>query len=314
MEYLLFGIDLVLPLFLVILLGVYLRKKDILNNAATISISSLVFNVALPAKLFSDTINTDFTKILDIKFISFAIIAVLLSFLLVFIIVPIFVKDNKQASAMIHAGFRGNFVFIGIPLIENILGKSPVVQASLIIVFVIPLYNILGVFVLSYFNKKSKGIKISSLLLDIIKNPMIIAILAALPFSVLQIEFPNFVNVTLNILARMSTPLALLLIGAGLSLKVLKGEYGKIISMALYKTVFQPLIFMTLAIKMDFSVEAIVTLFILFATPSANNVYVLTKKMGGDADLAASITVVSLILTIITLPIGISLLGSAGIL
>ena len=186
MNNLIFGINLVLPLFIIILVGAFIRRKGILNDASMDSITSLVFYIALPAKLFMDTVKTDFTQVFDINFILFTVIGTIISFLLLFFLVPFFVKDNGQSSAIIHAGFRGNFVFIGIPLIENILGKSPVGQASLIIVFVIPLYNILGVFVPTYFSNKNYDFKISSLVIDIFKNPMIVSILAALPISLLK--------------------------------------------------------------------------------------------------------------------------------
>lgn len=309
-----FGVNLVLPLFIVILVGFVLRRKDVFNDTTVNSITTLVYYVAMPAKLFSDTISVDFTQVFDVQFVLFAIIGSFVSFILLFILVPIFVKDNKKVSAMIHAGFRGNFVFIGIPLVENILGKSPVASTSLIIVFVLPMYTILAVFVLTYFGNKEKGFKLSNLLMDILTNPLVLSILLAIPFSFLKIEFPSFINSTLDILGRLSTPLALLLIGAGLRLNTFEGESAKIFSVAIFKTVVQPLILVPLALSRAFSVDIIVTIFVLFSVPCASNVYIMTKKMGGDADLASSITVVSLIITMITLPLGISILGKLGII
>lgn len=309
-----FGVNLVLPLFIVILVGFILRKKNIFNESTVDSITTFVYNVGLPAKLFADTISIDFTQVFDVKFVLFAIIGSLVSFLLLFILVPIFVKDNKKVSAMVHAGYRGNFVFVGIPLVENILNKSPVAPTALIIVFVIPLYTVYAVFLLTYFNNKGKELKIGKLILEIVTNPLIATILIAIPFSILRVEFPSFVGTSLSLLSRTSTPLALLLIGAGLRLEAIKGDTLKIILVAIYKTVLQPLILVPLAIKLGFGVEGIITIFVLFSVPCANNVYIMTKKLGGDAEMASSITIVSLIMTLITLPIGISLLARAGIL
>ena len=54
------------------------------------------------------------------------------------------------------------------------------------------------------------------MLKDILTNPMIIAILAALPFSLLGIKLPSVFEKPLAYLGQMSTPMALILIGAGI--------------------------------------------------------------------------------------------------
>lgn len=143
---------------------------------------------------------------------------------------------------------------------------------------------------------------------------MIVSILAALPISLLNTDLPSFVNVSLDILGRASSPLALLLIGASLRMDVFKGEYIKIILTALYKTVLSPLVAVTLAMTLNFSIDEIISIFVLFSIPCANNVYIMTKKLGGDADLVSSITIASLISTMLTLPIGITLLGKVGMI
>ncbi len=66
--------------------------------------------------------------------------------------------------------------------------------------------------------------------------------------------------------------------------------------------------------RQGFSTDALVTIFVLFSVPCANNVYIMTKKLGGDAELASSITVVSLIITLVTLPLGIFFLARLGII
>ena len=310
----LFGINLVLPLFIVILIGAVLRKSKVLNDTAVDSLTTIVYNVALPAKLFLDNISIDFTQVFNIKFILFAGIMSFVFFLILFILVPIFVKDKSQISAIIHGGFRGNFVYVGIPMIERILSKSPVPVTSLIVVFIIPFYNVLGVFVLNYFGKEKEEFKPGKLLIDIIKNPMIFSIFAGIPFSILQTQFPSFVTDSLGILGSISTPVALMLIGASLKVNTFKGDYVKIIATTVVKTILQPIIVVPLAIKLNFNVDEIITLFILFSVPPANNVYIMTKKMGGDADLVSSFMVTSLIVTMCTIPIGISILSSVGIL
>ena len=152
MSNLLFSINIVLPIFIIIGIGIILRKSGVINATVLESLSTIVFKVALPAKLFLDTYTSDFTKIFNINFVLFAVIATTASFLLLLIILQFFVKDYKKLAAMVHGGYRANYVFLGLPLTQNILGKSMVPCTSLIIIFVVPLYNVLAVILLSFCN------------------------------------------------------------------------------------------------------------------------------------------------------------------
>ena len=67
------------------------------------------------------------------------------------------------------------------------------------------------------------------------------------------------------------------------------------------------------AVLLGMSQEEIVTIYVLFGTPCAMNVYIMTKSMGGDDGTAASIIVSSVLLSILTMTAGIFLLRTAGI-
>ena len=314
MDYLIFGINIVLPLFIIITLGAILKKANIINDNVVDSLSTIVFYFALPAKLFRDTASSDFTEFFNPKLILFAVSATIIGFLVLLLVVLFFEKDWSKASVLIHSGFRSNFVYVGLPLIQSILGKDIVPAASIIMIVILPLYNVLGVILLTFLNNKGNKISIKSLLLNILTNPMILGILLALPFSILHINIPDFINVSLGSLGSIATPMSLILIGTGLKLNFVKGEGKKVVSIALYKVVLQPIIIMALVMQMNFNIDEIISLFILFSVPPANNVFVWAKKMGGDANLASSIIVTSLNISLITLPIGIWLLGVAGVI
>lgn len=315
LDNILFSINMVLPIFIIVAIGFMLRTKDIINKYSIDSLSTIVFYVALPAKLFIDISGSDFSEILNLKFVLFSVLGTIASFVLLSVILLVLVKDKREAAAVIHGGFRSNFVYIGLPLIQNIIGKSFVPCVALIVVFVLPFYNILAVIILTYCNDRREKLKISSMLFDILKNPMIIATIVALPFSLLKINIPSFATISLNYLGSFATPIALLLIGASLNMKNFKKHKMKLTLIGgIYKVLIQPLIFIPLAIFLNFTSEEIVTLFVLFAAPTATNVYIMTKSMGGDAELGSSIIIVSLLMSILTLPVGVFLLKSIGVL
>ena len=184
----------------------------------------------------------------------------------------------------------------------------------MVVTFVLPFYNVLATIVLSYYDPSGRKVSWKKMLKDILTNPMIIAILAALPFSLLGIKLPSVFEKPLAYLGQMSTPMALILIGAGIRPSSFAGRGTWIGFGAIYKVVVTPLVFAVPMQWMGFNPEQIVTAFVMFAVPSAMNVYIVTKKMGGDGELGAAIITVSMLLSAVTLPMGIWVIKTLGII
>ncbi|WP_404852791.1 AEC family transporter, partial [Escherichia coli] len=124
-----------------------------------------------------------------------------------------------------------------------------------------------------------KGIK--PILNGIAKNPLIIAILSALPFGLLGIELPQLVITTGNYFANMTLPLALLCTGASLNLKALRGG-AMLTGWATVNRLFCiPLLLVLGAWALGFSQQALGILFLISSTPTAAASYVMTRAMGG---------------------------------
>lgn len=314
MESLLFGINIVLPIFLLILIGMFLKKVGLLKEDFISAGTSLVYYCALPVRIFQDVASSDFHTMTNVKFILFILGITLAGFAGIWLLSIKLCPDIKKRGAFIHSAFRGNYVYVGLPITQNILGLSVVPCTVLVITFVIPLYNILGVIVLSYYNQEGQKVNIKKLLLDILKNPLILAVLIGLPFSFLQLKLPEFVNETLDYLGAIATPLALLFIGASIRYKEFLKNFGLSMKAAVMKVILQPLLFVPLSILLHFTAEEIVTSYVMLAVPTAMNAYIVTRKLGGDEEVSAGIIVATLLLTIVTIPVGIVILKGIGII
>ncbi len=121
------------------------------------------------------------------------------------------------------------------------------------------------------------------------------------------------IDKTLSYLAQLATPMALLLIGANLKPETFKKKPKGIILGTLIKIVFAPTAFTLLAILLGFRGEAIATIFVMHAVPSATNSYIMTEQMGGDAELGAGLVMATSLLTVITMTIGIFALKTFGL-
>lgn len=311
---LLFGVNTVLPIFLLILLGMFLRKIRLIKDDFVAAGTALVYYCALPVNIFQNVAGSDFQTMTNVKFIGFIVGATLIGFLGIWLLSVKLCPEKEKRGAFIHSAFRGNYVYVGLPITQSILSMDVVPCTALVIAFVIPLYNILGVLVLTAYNQTQKKINGKKLLLDIIKNPLIIAVLVALPFSFFRIQLPGAVEEALDSLGSIASPLALLFIGASIRYETFLRNLWLSIKAAVLKVVIQPLIFVPLAIYLGFGAEEVVTCYVMLAVPTAMNAYIVARKMGADEELSSGIIVATIFMSVITVPVGVMLLKGIGLI
>ena len=313
MSNLLFSLNIVLPIFLLILMGFLLKNRGLLTPEFRSKATTLVFYYSLPATLFLDVSSSDIRSAFHARFVLYAVISSLLVFGLAWFLSLRFLKDRSQISATVHGSFRGNFAYVGLAVCHSLVSSENLTAAVMVITFVIPLYNVLAILVLSYYDPSGKKPSGKEILLSLIKNPLILAILLGIPFSLFRIGIPTVFEKTLSYLGQLATPLALLLIGANLMPETFTKKPRGIFLATCIKIVAAPLLFTLLALPFGFSPEELATLFTLHAVPSAVNSYIMTERMGGDAELGAGIVMATSLFSVITLTIGIFLLKTFGL-
>lgn len=305
------GINIIFPIFFVIFIGYYLKKIHIIDENFVSMSTKLVFYVALSAKLFFDIKNSEIGKI-DIKYTLYILLGLTIAFVIIWVAAVFFIKDKSKLSAFVHCSFRSNFVYIGLPVIESILGKVPMTAAIIVITFGLTLNNILAIIVLTYYGgEKPSPI---SFIAKVFKNPMIISIITGLIFRVLNIPIYIGIEEGANMLAKLCTPLSLILIGGSLDFSGKKDELGLVIFASLIKDALIALVLVPVGIKMGFSSEQMVVAYVYFASPCAVNCFIMGKQMGSNANLSSKIITASFAVSIFTYPIGISILSSIGII
>lgn len=312
-----FSFNAVMPVFLMVLIGVYLKHKKVLNEQFSTGSNRLVFTIALPAMIFESIYSADFKNIFDPKLISFSIIGTLLLTIIVSIAAFFFLSEKKAFGSFVQGSFRSNFVIIGIPLIKNLsdtLGSSAVSKSAIIISFIMPLYNILAVIILSSSSTDKTADWHKNLLKNIAKNPLIIAVILALPFSIFNIHLPVLLEKTISYLSAIAVPLALIDIGANFNLIGFLGNIKLAAIASFIKIALSPLVLTYGAFLLGFRGTDIGVLYILFASPTAISSYIMAKGMKNDAALAGNIVLISTIGSIITLFLGIFILKSFGLI
>ncbi|MEN8904883.1 MAG: AEC family transporter [Clostridiales bacterium] len=308
----------VLPVFIMILIGYIIKKRGFLKEGFSENINILVFNVAMPALIFSSIYDSDFFKIFNLQLVILGILGTLIVFFTLMIIAKLFIRDNKSKGVFIQGGFRSNFVIIGLPLIYNLFSEEGVSKAIILITFIMPLYNILAIIVLTIFSGNIKEQSIKNILLKIVKNPLIISAIIALPFSIgnsygFKMNIPFFEK-SLEYLANIAIPLALLDIGFSFEFKLLIGKLKMSLIATMFKIILSPLIFMVLSYFMGVRGEMLGIIYIMSASPTAISSYIMAKAMKCDSQLAAAIVITSTFLSLITIFIGVYILKTMMII
>ncbi len=314
MENLLFIISLVAPVFIIVALGFILRRFGLINDNFVNLSSKIVFTVSLPALIFVEVYSIDFKAIFDLELIVFIYAGTLLSFFLSWAAAVPFIPQGRNRGVFIQGSFRGNFAIIGLAIIVNVLGTLSLGKASLLVAAVIPVYNILSVIVLTASLRNEKHVDVKQTIFEILKNPLIIAVFAAIPFSLFKIPIPNVALKTVEYLSALTLPLALIGIGGFMSFSGLKKDFPLVFFATLLKLVIIPLLAVYGAYLWGFRGENLGIIFILFACPTAVASFIMAEAMGLNGKLAGNILLLTTFGSVLTITIGLFLLKEHGLI
>ena len=304
-----------MPVFLVIMLGLAIRRAGLIGSSTATQMTNIVFKVAMPVKLFTDVSMSDFSQMLDFMFIAFTAGSVIVFFLICFLIAEKFIQDTKKKGAFVQGSFRGNYVILGATLIPAILGYTPALAATAVIITV-TLFNVLSVIALTINGDRGQEQKsaLVSILRSIATNPLIIGIFFGILYSLAPFRMPLVLDSSVNIVSALASPLALIVIGANLDFTSLKERFKLSLVAGFLKLIVMPLMFLPLAIWLGMSSEAIIVLFVLYCAPTAIVSYVMAASMGSDEHLAANIILVTSMISIFTYTIGVFILRAINII
>ena len=306
MEDFIFSLNAILPIFLTMAVGFFLKQIGFLKQDFLDQLNKFIFYVATSALLFSDTSKVDFRETFDARFVSFMLLAIAGLALILWITVPLFEKNRIRAGALIHCGYRSNFAILGLPLAKNLLDAVGVAKTEIILAFGVPLFNVIAVLCLSYWSG-TKGDYMDTIK-KIATNPLIIGALSGLLLSIFGIKLPTPIATSVGYLGNMAMGLGLIVLGASFDVKKFICNFKETILGTSIKLLISPMLIMTAALLLGFRGDEAVIAFILSGAPTAVNSFVMAKAMGSDSELTSGIVICSTGLCTITMFIGIYLL------
>ena len=176
MESLLFALQAVLPIIFMVALGYLLKKTGLAPVELAKPLNKLVFRVFLPAMLFLNVYKIENLGEIQVGYLFYVIAVVVLVFACGIPLVMLVTKKGERRGALLQATFRSNYALIGLPLAESLCGEQGIAVASLLSAVAIPLFNVLAVLSLSIFQRGDRKAEGKKIVLDILKNPLILGL------------------------------------------------------------------------------------------------------------------------------------------
>lgn len=311
MENMIIAINAVLPMFLIIGLGILVRRSHIISDEALRQANGMCFKFFMFILLFYNVYTSDLSSSFNGKLLVFCVLGLLAEFLVASLVVPHIVKEPPVRGVMIQAFFRTNIVLLGIPIATSLFGADSVGQMAVLLAVAVPLINILAVLALEMHRGGKPSPK--KILRGVITNPFVLGALTGLLTVAVGLRLPTAVESAVKSVANAATPLALVLMGASLDFSRLKSSIRNLSLCVVSRLVINPALLVGLAVALGFRGVPLGAVLLVFATPVAVNSYTMALQMDGDADLAGGIVLLTTALSCFTLFLWIWLLKSLGL-
>ncbi|NBF02423.1 AEC family transporter [Pseudomonas sp. Fl5BN2] len=298
------------PVFAMLFLGLLLKRVGWINDNFIHVASSLAFNVNMPALLFLGILHADLHSALKPAVLIYFGVATLVCFALAWGW-AIWRCPRADRGIYTQGAFRGNNAIIGLALAASMYGDYGISLGAVLAALVILFYNTLSTIVLAVYSPQIKSDP-WSIFKSVVRNPLIISVLAAVPFAYWQIPLPGWLETSGRYLAQMTLPMALICIGGTLSMVALRNSGRMAMSSSLLKMVSLPALATLGAWLYGFRGAELGILFLYFGSPTAAASFVMARAANGNHELAAAIIVITTVMAAVTTNLGIFLLQWGG--
>ncbi len=286
------------PLFALIVAGFFLRRREFPSEAFWPGAERLNYFVLFPALLFSSLA----TAPLDNPALAPLALAVMLALGIAWLGLLLLRRLRGWPAGRFGAFSQGALRFntyLGLAAVGSLFGREGLTLAALMLALMVPTVNVLSVWSLT----AERGVSARSLLLPILKNPLILACLGGALVNLSGLGLPGGSDRLLGLLAAASLPLGLLCVGAALRPEQLGGEVPALLGNSLLRLLGMPLLAWAVARALALPAMESSVLVLFFALPTAPTAYVLTRQLGGDSHLMAGIITLQTLLAAASLPL-----------
>lgn len=306
MQYLITAINAVFPAFFIILLGVFARLKNWINQEEVQRFNRISFNIFTPCMCFYNLYNADLGSDCNPSLLLFCGLGIFLCWCVSAAVATLVEKDLEKRGILLMSFYLSNIILLGIPIVENIYGSAATSKTAVIISMVVPINNTLAVLSMELF--RSKKVPPREIIKGIVTNPLIIACALGLIVNLLHIPLPSALRTGLSNASKMASVLMLFLIGGFFRTEFITENLRDISVSAVFRLLLVPFAALCCAVLLGFRGIELLIILVTFASPSGVMIFTMANRMNGDLKLASTMIMVSSAFSCVTLTLWLTLL------
>ncbi|MEI4471649.1 AEC family transporter [Frigidibacter sp. MR17.24] len=298
-----------LPFFALIGLGWIAGRRGWFPEIATAWLTRFVFYFALSAMLFRFAAELPLRRIFDPAFVGAYLVGTSVLWLLAIAVARLRRQPPVEAAMEAHCAITGNTGFLGLPMLGVILGPASAGPILMTLTTDLIVYSTLVTLIVAGARAgRISGALFLALGRGLVRNPMIMSMLAGIAWAQLRLPLPAPAEEFLASLASAATPCALFAIGASLASRGSVERPGPAAWLSLAKLLLHPAACAAAALWL-FPVEpfAVQVMIATCALPVAGNVYMLAHHFGAAQNRVSAAILVSTAASIVTVPLLIAL-------
>lgn len=295
----------IFPIFLLIVLGNLLRRKGIPTVEFWNVNDKLVYWILFPSLLFYKTSTAEISGDLAGPLAATLLAGMLAATAFSLLAGKAMGYAPPVASTIFQGAARHN-TFIALAIAERLYGAEGLVLAALATAILVPPTNIVAVVLLNVLhpNSNEQGL-LHTLARDTARNPLILSVLAGMAFNLSDVGTVPVLHDTTGLLGRAALPIVLLATGANLHLTAMRTRPAPLTVACLGKFVVFPAAALGVALALGLSGLPLLIITIYSVMPTAASTFTVARQMGGDAPLAAAISTLQTLLSLVTVPLSI---------
>jgi len=297
--------DNILPIFMLMMIGKLIKVYWLKSDEFWRGVENLSYFLLFPCALFNYIASADLNskEIISVVGILICASCILIAGLVVY--QKRYNVDGKTFTSIFQGSIRyNNYLFFGI-------GGSLYEQSTLSLISIVGLYlivftNVASILAFNIFLKADDDSDYFDTLISLIKkftlNPMIFASIAALIFNKMELKFGVSISKLLNNLSSSALTMGIITVGSGLTFAMQDiKQFKPILITTISKLIILPIL--TYIMLSAFRIEGVPReIGLLYsALPCATTSYILSKQLGGDSELMASIVTFTTIFSILSL-------------
>ncbi len=302
------------PIFLLIGLGYLAAMGGLLNREQVRGIGAFVITFAMPALLIKTLGTSPIQQAMAPGYLLAYAVGSLAAFAAAFGVSRWWRGDNLSGSAINAMGMSvSNSGFVGYPMVAAALG-SPAVLGMAMGMLVENLLMIPLALVLAEAGKQQGGgLKVLGMTFGrLLKNPVIIGITIGVVVSLLDIEIPPLLFKPIEMLAGVSAPLALFVIGAGLFGMKARGVWVDAAWIASGKLIIHPLAVLVAFMLMPGVDPVMKAVGVLFACSPMMSIFPILGQRFGLEDRCSATLLVATVLSFFTISVALVFIGAGS--